>query len=131
MSKLIPLTALGLAMLGGAASAHMTDDPDAPSHYSGYDCTAMAGTYAAGASGEVRVDVSDANVVFTAKGRGAVVGECIAPLVKDGAIHPSASVEFDTHFAEPLQAEGCCVAVLKDDAITFEKTGDVWSRVSQ
>lgn len=120
-------TTLAFAAAALPAAAHIIDEPDQP-RIVAYDCTSMAGEYAAGGKRVVSISVIDAKVMFTLKGGGSVSGECVAPLIANATFYRQATAKFDASFGAKLAAGDCCTLHLKDDTLIFDNTNVTWKR---
>jgi hypothetical protein len=120
-------SALVSCVIAFPAAAHVTGEVDQPRIVVN-DCTAMAGTYDAGAKRVVSITVVDAKVIFTPAGGDPVAGECVAPRVANASFYPQAKTKFDASFGNELAVDGCCTLHLKDDKLIFDNSKMVWKR---
>lgn len=113
------------------ASAHPHGHDDDRPVYRGPDCNEMAGDFDAGAGRVVNVYVFEERVVFTLKGRHAVVGECTAPKVDGAKSYPRVKVKFDASFGKEVAVASCCTATLRDGKLVFGEVRVAWPLVPQ
>lgn len=127
MTKTIAAFAVSCAFAFAAAAHPDHDEPDfyvAPT----FDCSAMAGTYDAGAKRVVKVAFADGKVTLTQTGSPDVTGECMAPMIASGAYLPRARAALGVSFGLPAGAADCCTFHLKGEKLVFDGTPVTWSR---
>lgn len=116
-----------LCALPFAAAAHPEDEPDfnvAPT----FDCSAMAGTYDAGAKRVVKVAFADGKVTFAQTGNPDITGDCMAPKISSGAYLPRGRAALGVSFGLPAGVTDCCTFHLQGEKLVFDGTPVTWNR---
>ena len=122
------LAVLFACVAATAALAHPHGDDEFESRTPVFDCSEMAGDYAAGPRRVVTVASTAGKVTFSEAQKTPIVGDCLAPLVSDGSYLPRAHAVFGTAFGSELAGADCCTVHLKGENLIFDKTAVTWQR---